>query len=119
MSKTVTTTVSVTLAGDGFGGSPLLNLSSQNPFGVAPQRISLAAGNNPVAVPAGAAGVVLVPSPGLTAPNTVAWTVKGVNGDTGIAPAPAGWVAFSLTPGALASFVVNAASPMELTAVWQ
>lgn len=120
MSKAVTTSLSVTLSGDGFGGSPLLNLVTQNLLGEPPTRIALASGANTIAVPANAAGFVLVPSPQSNgSPNAIVWTVKGISGDTGIAPAPGGWVAYQLTPGALASFVVTAASSgITMAIIW-
>lgn len=118
MAKTVTTTLAVTVTGDGFGPSantPLYSASMQNATGGPPGQQALAMGNNTIAVPATAAGVVIVPPAG----SAVALTLKGVNGDTGIALDPANPTHLRLTPGAVASFVLNAGGAVAVALLWE
>ncbi len=116
MAKTVTTTTTVTLSGDGWGGSgPLFSESVENDVGVSPSFVTLSSGNNTIAVPASATGVVIVPTPG----STVALTLKGIAGDTGIPLDPALSTSLKFTAGAVASFVLNAASGTTVSLVWR
>lgn len=72
---------------------------------------SLASGNNTIAVPATAGGVLLIPQVG----NTIAVTIKGIAADTGLPLSlvyPFLWE--FAAPGAPSSFVLNAASAVSL-----
>lgn len=119
MAKTITTSVSVAVSGDGMGlpASPIVPPSF--PFtnnggtsgGEAP--LVLSTGNNTVNVPAGHRGVMLIPPAG----SVVTLTLKGIAGDTGVSVDPVlGLVWFF--PAGTASFVLNASAGVTLNAVW-
>jgi hypothetical protein len=115
VAKTVTTTIAVSLSGDGFAATPLLSLSSQNLSGQTPSQAIGSSGGTNVPIPATAAGFLIMPeSPG----NTVAWSVGQPSSQSPIVAAPAGWVAYQLTPGALASLVVTSASAVSFAVIW-
>lgn len=115
MSKTLTVTTTVTLSGDGWGGSPLFTESLQNTAAGLPDIVNLINGNTTVTVPATALGVLLVPPP----TSTVTKTLKGIAGDTGVplAPASSSRVMFSAA-GAVASIVINANGTESIEAIW-
>jgi hypothetical protein len=115
MSKTLVSSQSVTLSGDGWGGAPLFSETVTDTAALVPSSVTLAAGNNTIAVPASALGVVLVPPPS----STNAKVLKGANADTGIALAPglSTRVMFSAA-GAVASFVLNSAAIETLGIIW-
>lgn len=114
MSKTVVTNTSVALSGDNWGGAPLFSESLTNASGLPPSSIALAPGNNTVAVPAAATGVVLVPPAG----STNAKVLKGANADTGIALDPAYSTRLKFVAGGVASFVLSSAGSETVSLVW-
>lgn len=111
----MTTLLQVTVSGDGFGGAPLYQSSSQNFAGLAPAQLVSVNGNNPIAIPAGAQGLTIVPPPG----SLLTKVLKGVNGDTGITLHPTLPTSIALTPGAVASIVLNVSGIETLELVWQ
>ena len=117
MSKTVTTTTTVTLSGDGFGGSPLFTESIQNLSGNAPGSVALSNGFTSISAlaPASSLGVVIVPPPG----NTVALTLKGVTGDTGIAIDPAHSTRLNWTNVVLPPFGITSVGGVTLELIWE
>ena len=81
MSKTNTTTVAVTVSGDGYSGTPVYADTQSNTAGTVPGSVTLAANTfQAVAVPATATAVTITPPPS----NTGTLTLKGVTGDTGL-----------------------------------
>ena len=68
--------------------------------------VVLASGANTITVPAGASGCCIIPP----SANTVALTLKGVTGDTGVAIAPAAPSVLAFPASPPASFVITAAS---------
>ncbi len=78
------------------------------------QPVSLSAGNNTIAVPSQAAGVIIIPPAG----STVALTLKGVNADTGIALGPQGLTVLSFTNPPPASIVINAGSTVVVQVIF-
>src|SRR5271165_1777164 len=86
MSKTVTTTVAVTLSGDGFAGAPFYTAAIVNTGGAPPGSFVLTVGFNTIPVPAAALGVTIVPPVG----SVNVKTLKGVTGDTGFQLAQSG-----------------------------
>ena len=110
------TTVATVIVGSGFQCNytppqcPVLNAAP--PEG-APVQVALNTGNNTVAVPAGAIGVLLVPPVG----STNSKILKGVNADTGIAMATGQPFMMFFAPSAT-SFVINAAGAETLLAAW-
>jgi hypothetical protein len=116
MAKTVTTTITSTVVGDGFGGiGPLYNSSVVNATGLPPSSVTLAAGFNSIPVPATALGVLIVPPAG----STNGKTLKGITGDTGVAVAPAGTLALVWTAGQVATFGITSVAIETLTLIWQ
>ncbi len=114
MAKTVTTTIAVTLSGDGFGGAPLYSQSYVNTSGLAPGQVTTSNGFTSIAVPAAAQGVLVVPPPG----STLVKTYKGVTGDTGIQSSGPGLVRIDFTPGQVASFGVATTGVEQLELIW-
>lgn len=115
MSKTATLAVTVGLSGDGFSGAPLYASSSSNTSANPPTTVAAgAAGPQTVAVPATAQGFAIVAPPN----STVTKTLKGVGGDTGLTLHPTLPTVLSLTPGSLASFVINFSAAETLSVVW-
>lgn len=116
MAKTVTTLLQVTVSGDGFGGSsPLYQSTSQNFSGLAPAQLVSVNGANTIAIPATAQGLTIVPPPG----SILVKTLKGVGGDTGFSLHPALPTSIALTPGAVASIVLNVSGIETLELIWQ
>ena len=112
MSKTVTTTVTVTLSGDGFGGAPLYSQSTVNTSGLAPGQVNTANGFVSVAVPAAALGVLVVPPPS----SALVKTYKGITGDTGVPSA--GAVLFTWTAGQVATLGIACTGVEPLELIW-
>lgn len=69
------------------------------------QLVNLSSGANTITVPSSAVAVTIIPPSG----NTVAITLKGITGDTGVALALAAPCSLSLN-GSVSSFVLTAAS---------
>ncbi len=111
-----TAMLSATLQGlPSSGGSILLPLdqllNEHSPIEI--RTTSLAAGANTINFPSTAGGVIVV----MPASSTVAITLKGVSGDTGIGILATGW--FILTRAASqTSFVLNAASAVDVTVIF-
>lgn len=115
MSKTLAVSTNVSLSGDGWGGAPLFSETLQNTAGGLPTTANLVSGNNTVAVPATALGVLIVPPP----TNALALTLKGAAGDTGIAiDSNASTRLMFNAAGAVASFVLNAGGTVAVELVW-
>lgn len=114
MSKVSSVSIAGSVNGDGisetFGAFNITNLTA--PGGV-PQNVSLSSGNNTLTPPAGAQWVLIVPP----TVSTVAKTIKGVAGDTGIPIAPAAPFLWGL-PASPGSFVINAASAEVVQVYW-
>ena len=112
VSKQVSSSVVVTVQGDGENDAlSVANglTATTNTAGIGPTGQTLSSGANTVNIPAGALGVTIVPPPG----NTVALTVKGVSGDTGLPlhlTQPFQWIFPVASPPT--TFVINAASSM-------
>jgi hypothetical protein len=115
VAKTVTTLIQVSMSGDGFAAAPLFSQSSQNLAGSPPTSVALINGNTTVNVPAAAQGFTIVPPPG----STVAKTLKGIAGDTGVPIHNTLPTSVALTPGALASFVIGANGAETVEVIWQ
>lgn len=114
MAKTVTTVTTVSLAGDNFGGAPLFSESVQNLSGNAPGSAALTTGFNSIAVPATALGVTIVPPPS----STVALTLKGITGDTGVPIDPANSTRLKWTAGQVATLGITAGAAVTVALVW-
>lgn len=102
-SATVSLSVNTSGLLPGGGGASLSTLLSAPIGEVLVQTLVL--GNNSIAVPSGATYVLIQPP----SANTVALTLKGVSGDTGIVIHPSNWFLLSLA-SSVTSFVINAAS---------
>ena len=114
MSKTVTTTTTVTVSGDGFSGAPLYSESIVNTTGLAPGQVNTANGFVSVAVPAAALGVLVVPPP----TSALVKTYKGITGDTGIPTAATGSTRFVWTAGQLATLGIACTGVEALELIW-
>ena len=111
MATTSQRTVTVQFAGDQSGSETVQAApNTASPGGIVPQ--ALASGNNTITPPAGATACTIQKPFG----NTVALTLKGVNGDTGIALHLTDPDTISLA-GAI-SFVINAASGVTVHLIW-
>ena len=77
------------------------------------QLIALSSGANTITVPTSAVAVTIVPPIG----STVALTLKGVAGDTGIALHPSDPTSLGLS-GSVTSFVINAASAVSVRFIY-
>lgn len=77
------------------------------------QQITLASGNNTITVPTSAIAATIVPPAG----NTVALTLKGVNGDTGIALNVTDPTSIGLN-GSVTTFVINAGSTVTIRIIY-
>jgi len=114
VSKTVTTTVTVSVSGDGFAAAPLYSQSTSNTTGLAPGQLNTANGFVSVAVPATAQGVLVVPP--LT--SALVKTYKGITGDTGIPTAATGATMFQWTAGQIATFGIASTGVEPLELIW-
>jgi hypothetical protein len=115
MAKTVTTTISVSIVGDGYGGSgPFFNQSIVNATGLAPGSVNTINGATTVTVPATALGVVIVPPAG----SALVKTYKGVSGDTGIATSAIGTTVFVWTAAQIANFVIATTGIETIQLIW-
>jgi hypothetical protein len=115
MSKTVTTTVAVTLSGDGFAGAPFYTVATVNTGGAPPGSFGLAVGFNTIPVPAAALGVTIVPPPG----SVNSKILKGVTGDTGFPLAQSGSTVLPFNAaGAVASIGITSAAIETIELIW-
>jgi hypothetical protein len=111
-----TSQIAVTLSGSGDGiqaftiAAPTIS-NSASPL--VHDQHSLTTGANTLTVPTGATYLVVVPP----AASTVAKTLKGVSGDTGIALTPGAWCALPIASG-VSSIVINAASGEVVDLYW-
>jgi hypothetical protein len=116
MAKTSTTTVTMSVTGDGVSlsytplGAPIVNAAA--PAG-GPVAIALAAGDNTITVPPGAVGFILVPP----AASVVVKRLKGIAADTGFTLAPATPSVIAL-PTAAASVLLNASATETVSIQW-
>ena len=116
MAKSVTTVVTSTITGDGYGGSgPFFNQSVVNATGLAPSSFTLAAGFNSIPVPATALGVVIVPAAG----GGNGKTLKGITGDTGIPIAPNGTCVLTWTAAQVATLGITSVGIETIELIWQ
>jgi hypothetical protein len=76
------------------------------------QSVALSSGANTITVPSGAIAVTIIPPDD----NSVALTLKGVSGDTGIALALLGPSSISLA--SVSTFVINAASVVTVRLIY-
>lgn len=76
------------------------------------QLVALVSGNNTITVPTGATGVTIIPAED----NAVALTLKGVNGDTGIALALTSPTSIGLA--SVSSFVINAGGSVTVRLIY-
>jgi len=83
---------------------PTIIPNGQNLFGET--NVNLASGANTINVPTWAAGAIITPP----ATNTVALTLKGISGDTGIAIGNTAPMMLSFPASPPTSFVISAAS---------
>jgi hypothetical protein len=112
MAITSSRLITIQLSGDYDAAIEYEALNAASPGDIA--VVDLTSGNNAISVPSGATGVTIV----LPTTNTVVVTLKGVNGDTG--------VALHLTdPSSIAlgstvtTFVLNAASALTgIRLIW-
>lgn len=112
MSKTSTSTISVTVLGDGTSltdSDTVVDATSA----VAPTSASLSAGANTISVPSGVNGVKIKPLPS----NVVTLTLKGVTGDTGVPISPSQPSYLALPTGA-STFVITAGGSATVLLVW-
>lgn len=77
------------------------------------ELVVLTTGANTITVPTGSVAVTIIPPAG----NTVALTLKGVSGDTGIALALASPTSIGLATGVV-NFVINAASGVTVRFIY-
>lgn len=111
MSVTSGRSVTITFTGDieytqSFSATNVSTGSGQN------QLVSLSSGNNTITVPSNAVAVTIEMPSG----NTVQVTLKGVNGDTGIALHLTDPTSIGLN--AVSSFVLNAASAVTVRLIY-
>lgn len=114
MAKTVVTSTTVSLSGDGWGGAPLFSESVSNLSGSTPDSVLLAGGFNSIPVPATALGVTIVPPPG----SVVTLTLKGITGDTGIPIDPINSTRLKFIAGQNATFGITASAPVTVGLIW-
>jgi hypothetical protein len=106
MATASTREVTVIFTGDVSANIDFVGVNPSSPGGS--DLVTLSAGNNPITVPTGGSavtGVTIVPPSG----NATAMTLKGVNGDTGIALNLTDPTSLGLAASATA-FVINAAA---------
>jgi hypothetical protein len=114
MAKTNTTSLSYSVSGESFLGTPMFAQVFTNTSGLPPGSFTLAAGFNSIPVPATALGVTIVPPPGST--NTK--TLKGVTGDTGIGVDPASPIVLKFTAAQIANIGITSGGVETLTLLW-
>ena len=116
MAKTSTTSISVAVTGDGVVESftpataPIVNAAA--PAG-GPLNVALSTGDNTLAVPPGAQGLVFVPP----SSSVVAKKLKGIAGDTGFLLSPTLPSAI-MVPAGTATVLINAASAETVLIHW-
>ena len=116
MAKICTTSLSVTVTGDGVSESftpatsPVVNTAA--PAG-GPVDVSLSSGDNTITVPTGTKGFLIVPP----SASAVAKKLKGAGGDTGFGLAPALPSAI-MVPTGTATIIINAASAETVSIHW-
>lgn len=113
MAKTNTTTVAVSVAGDGFPGA-IYSGSVANAAGTPPGSFTLATGFNSIPVPASATGVTVIPPPG----SVITKQLKGITGDTGIALSPSNPTFLSFAAGANATLGITASAGETVSLLW-
>ena len=94
MSTTSNTTVITTFTGDVEGTEIIADASNLTSAGQT-QYLNLVAGFNSITIPSNAQSVTIYPP----ATNTVAITLKGVTGDTGISLSPVNSIKLPVVPG--------------------
>lgn len=110
MAKTSTVSVGVTITGDGTttSYSPTAVQNTSAPDG-GPRLLVLTTGNNTITPPTGATGFTL-------SPGTVAKTLKGIAGDTGVPLSITGLTTVFLASAA--SFVINSTGGETISIFW-
>jgi hypothetical protein len=114
MSKTSTTQISVSTIGDGVlsTDAPPATINIAAPSG-GPVAVALALGDNTIAVPSGATGMVLIPS----SSSTNAKRLKGLAGDTGFALRPNEPASIPL-PASTTTVLLNSAAAETVFVHW-
>lgn len=112
MATTATTTIKVVSTGDGNASewSPTATQNNYAPAG-GPVNVTLASGDNTLAVPTGAMGVAISPR----AASPLVMRLKGVAGDTGF-PLRGGKPAYMTIPTGATGMILNA-SMVDVVAV--
>jgi hypothetical protein len=108
MATTSTTNLSITISGQGFSYTytpPTSAFANSAAPGAVPTNVALVSGNNTITLPTGTQVVLIVPPAG----SANAKTLKGVNGDTGIALNPALPTLLTVA-SSVTSIVINATS---------
>ena len=112
MAINATISVTVTLTGD-IAGSVTVPAQSNAASPGERNSVDLASGPNTLTPPAGASALILVPPQN----STVAKTLKGVTGDTGVPLSPNAPAVIPLPAGA-GALVLNAAAIETVTVYW-
>lgn len=123
--RTVTTSLSIQAQQDTLqlGTTQNLQTTQTTPADAVPLGtvVSLAIGNNTIAIPGKAAGVFILPTQGTS--NTL--ILKGASGDTGVViqsvttPAPFPPASFAFAQAAMTQFVLNSAIAIAVQIIWQ
>lgn len=109
MAKTATSTLAVSVQGDGLTLTESIVLT--NATGSPPSIYNLAATNNTISFPPGSTRALIVPPAG----NTVQLTLKGAPADTGV---PLGLTDPTYLPVNFTSFILAPPSPVTITIYW-
>lgn len=112
MSVTSTRLVIVNFSGDVNAQQPCPAANNASSPGEIENQV-LSAGNNTITPPTGATACTIVPPSG----NTSLITLKGVNGDTGVALHLTDPSSFGINSAA-STFVLNAASQVTVRLLW-
>ncbi len=117
MAKVSTIGLSITVTGDGVTegySPPSFPITNNAAPGGVPTTLALAAGDNTIAVPSGAATMLLIPP----SASVLTKKLKGVGGDTGFTLSPSAPSMVSLPPGAT-TMLLNCLTPGEsVTIAW-
>ncbi len=107
--------VTITFSGDVQGSEPYAAASNSNSPGQV-QVVALTTGANTILAPTAGTtctGVTIIPF----AANTIALTLKGASGDTGVPIAVVGPTSLGI-PTTTTSFIISAAAPANVRVIW-